>query len=208
MLTTSDEDEVVDFAYKYGEGAVIYSSIPLDFYLGGYKPNFKDIYAPNILQFAASLVTDGYSTIQGTNNNDIVSGTANNDTLEGLDGNDTIFGFYGDDKIEGGSGVDTITGGTGSDVYIYRNESDSPVGAGDIIKGYEENEQFDISALTSTFNIVPSFTGGSTPEVTYNSNTKLLQLDLDSDAAADMEVTLENYSGSFDEGTYENGVVT
>ena len=207
LLTTSDEDEVVDFAYKYGEGAVIYSSIPLDFYLGGYKPNFKDIYAPNILQFAASLVTDGYSTIQGTNNNDIVSGTANNDTLEGLDGNDTIFGFYGDDKIEGGAGADTITGGSGSDVYIYRNESDSPVGAGDIIKGYEENEQFDISALTSTFNIVPSFTGGSTPEVTYNSNTKLLQLDLDSDAAADMEVTLENYSGSFEEGTYQ-GVLT
>ena len=118
MLTTSDEDEVVDFAYKYGEGAVIYSSIPLDFYLGGYKPNFKDIYAPNILQFAASLVTDGYSTIQGTNNNDIVSGTANNDTLEGLDGNDTIFGFYGDDKIEGGAGADTITGGSGSDGNI------------------------------------------------------------------------------------------
>ena len=207
LLTTSDEDEVVDFAYKYGQGAVIYSSIPLDFYLNGYKPNFKDIYAPNILQFAASLVTDGYSTIQGTNNNDIVSGTANNDTLEGLDGNDTIFGFYGDDKIEGGAGVDTITGGSGSDVYIYRSESDSPVGAGDIIKGYEENEQFDISALTSTFNIVPSFTGGSTPEVTYNSNTKLLQLDLDSDAAADMEVTLENYSGSFEEGTYQ-GVLT
>ena len=207
LLTTSDEDEVVDFAYKYGEGAVIYSSIPLDFYLGGYKPNFKDIYAPNILQFAASLVTDGYSTIQGTNNNDIVSGTANNDTLEGLDGNDTIFGFYGDDKIEGGAGADTITGGSGSDVYIYRSQSDSPVGAGDIIKGYEENEQFDISALTPTFNIVPSFTGGSTPEVTYNSNTKLLQLDLDSDAAADMEVTLENYSGSFEEGTYQ-GVLT
>ena len=207
LLTTSDEDEVVDFAYKYGQGAVIYSSIPLDFYLGGYMANFKDIYAPNILQFAASLVTDGYNTIQGTNNNDIVSGTANNDTLEGLDGNDTIFGFYGDDKIEGGAGADTITGGSGSDVYIYRNESDSPVGAGDIIKGYEENEQFDISALTSTFNIVPSFTGGSTPEVVYNSNTKLLQLDLDSDAAADMEVTLENYSGSFEEGTYQ-GVLT
>ena len=196
------------FAYKYGEGAVIYSSIPLDFYLNGYKPNFKDIYAPNVLQFAASLVTDGYNTIQGTNNNDIVAGTANNDTLKGLDGNDTIYGLYGDDKIEGGAGADTITGGSGSDVYIYRSESDSPVGAGDIIKGYEENEQFDISDITSTFNIVPSFTGGSTPEVTYNSSTKLLQLDLDSDASADMEVTLENYSGSFDEGTYENGVLT
>ena len=207
LLTTSDEDEVVDFAYKYGEGAVIYSSIPLDFYLGGYKPNFKDIYAPNILQFAASLVTDGYSTIQGTNNNDIVSGTANNDTLEGLDGNDTIYGLYGDDKLYGGAGSDTLSGGSGSDVYIYRSESDSPVGAGDIIKGYEENEQFDISDLASTFNIVPSFTGSATPEVVYNSNTKLLQLDLDSDAAADMEVTLEDYSGSFEEGTYQ-GVLT
>ena len=207
LLTTSDEDEVVDFAYKYGDGAVIYSSIPLDFYLSGYMANFKNIYAPNILQFAASLVTDGYSTIQGTESSDIVAGTANNDTLKGLGGNDTIFGLYGDDKIEGGSGVDTITGGSGNDVYIYRSESDSPVGAGDIIKGYEENEQFDISALTSTFNIVSSFTGGSTPEVVYNSNTKLLQLDLDSDAAADMEVTLENYSGSFEEGSYQ-GVLT
>ena len=115
--------------------------------------------------------------------------------------------MYGDDKLYGGAGADTLSGGSGSDVYIYRSESDSPVGAGDIIKGYEENEQFDISALTSTFNIVPSFTGGSTPEVTYNSNTKLLQLDLDSDAAADMEVTLENYSGSFEEGSYQ-GVLT
>ena len=208
LLNTSDEDEIVDFAYKYGEGAVIYSSIPLDYYLGGALPNFKNIYAPNVLQFAASLITDGYNTIQGTNSSEIIAGTANNDTLEGKDGNDTIFGLYGDDKIEGGSGADTLWGGSGNDTYIYRSKNDSPAGAGDIIKDYTENEQFDLSDITSTFNIVPSFTGSTgPPEVTFNSNTKLLQMDTDADAVADMEITLENYSGSFTEGTYENGML-
>jgi len=32
-------------------------------------------------------------------------------------------------------------------------------------------------------------------------------MDTDADAVADMEITLENYSGSFTEGTYENGVL-
>ena len=59
------------------------------------------------------------------------------------------------------------------------------------------------------FNIVPSFSsGGNVPEVTFNANTKLLQMDLDNDAVADMEVTLENYNGSFQEGSYENGVLS
>ena len=205
LLTTSDEDEVVDFAYKYGEGAVIYSSIPLDYYLGGAMPNFKDIYAPNILQFAASLVTDGYNTIQGTNNNDIVAGTANNDTLEGLDGSDTLLGLYGDDTLYGGAGADTLKGGSGSDVYIYKSLSDSPAGAGDTIKDYNQtNDKIDISNITTTFNIVPSFTGNtSTHEVVYNANTKLLQMDADGDKAADMEVTLENYTGTFNYGENE-----
>ena len=194
LLTTSDENEIVDFAYRYGEGAVIYSSIPLDFYLGGTMPNFKDIYAPNILQFAASLITDGYNTIEGTDSNEVIAGTANDDTLKGFDGNDTIFGLYGDDKIEGGEGADTITGGSGSDIYIYRSKADSPAGSGDIIKDYQQDEQFDISDITSAFNIVSSFTGSNTPEVTFNSNTKLLQMDLDSDSVADMEVTLENFT--------------
>jgi len=201
LLTTSDEDEVVDFAYRYGQGAVIYSSIPLDYYLGGAMPNFKDIYAPNILQFAASLITDGYNTIQGTNNNDIVAGTANNDTLEGLEGNDTIFGLFGNDKIEGGEGADTLTGGSGRDMFIYRNVNDSPVGGGDTIKDFDgENDIINISNLASNLNIVPSFTGGKS-EGTWNSNTKILQLDIDGDTNADMELTLESYTSAI---TYNN----
>ena len=35
ILTTNDPDHVVTFGYEWGEGAVVYSSIPLDFYLSG-----------------------------------------------------------------------------------------------------------------------------------------------------------------------------
>ena len=206
LLNNSDEDQIVDFAYKYGSGAVIYSSIPLDYYLGGAMPNFKDIYAPNVLQFAASLITDGYNTIQGTNSSEIIAGTANDDTLKGLDGNDTIFGLYGDDKIEGGAGADMLKGGSGSDVYIYKSLSDSPAGSGDTITDFDEtNDRINIRDITTTFNIVPSFTGNtSTHEVVYNANTKLLQMDADGDKVADMEITLENYTGTFDYGTNES----
>ena len=67
-----------------------------------------------------------------------------------------------------------------------------------------DNDKIDISNITTTFNIVPSFTGNtSTHEVVYNANTKLLQMDADGDKAADMEVTLENYTGTFNYGENE-----
>jgi len=208
LTTNAYENEAVDFAYKYGAGAVIYSSIPLDYYLsssGSPANAMKNIYAPNVIQFGASLLHDGYKTLQGTNNNDIVAGTANNDTLEGLDGNDTLFGLFGDDTLYGGAGADRLKGGSGSDVYIYKSLSDSPAGLGDAIVDFDEtNDRIDISNITPTFNIVPSFTGNTNiHEVVYNANTKLLQMDADGDKAADMEITLENYNGNFDFGNNE-----
>src|SRR5207249_212674 len=43
--------------YGFGSGMVIYSSIPLDYYLqgSGSIPAFADIYAPNVIAYAASL---------------------------------------------------------------------------------------------------------------------------------------------------------
>jgi len=207
LLNTSNEDQIVDFAYKYGSGAVIYSSIPLDYYLGGALPNFKNIYAPNVLQFAASLITDGYTTIQGTNSSEIIAGTANNDTLKGLGGDDTIFGLYGDDKIEGGSGADTLTGGSGNDVYIYRNISDSTVGNGDTIKDFDgAKDIINISNIANALNIVPSFTGNAN-EGTWNSNTKHLQLDIDGDTNADMELTLALYNSAITNENFDGSTI-
>jgi len=48
--------QIVDFYYPFGAGTVYYSTIPLDFYLGGVGNNppgdaFRNIYAPNEAAF-------------------------------------------------------------------------------------------------------------------------------------------------------------
>lgn len=53
-------NRTVTFAYAYGDGAVIYSTIPLDQFLSGFGPNppranFAGIYAPNVIHYAALL---------------------------------------------------------------------------------------------------------------------------------------------------------
>ncbi len=53
ILSTSDPDQIVTFSYGHGAGCVVYSSIPLDFYLGGDNP-FDAIYAPNVVAYGAA----------------------------------------------------------------------------------------------------------------------------------------------------------
>lgn len=53
-------DEIVDFYYAFGAGWVYYSTMPLDYYLGGSggnppQDNYTDIYAVNEAAFQASL---------------------------------------------------------------------------------------------------------------------------------------------------------
>ena len=53
-------NEIVDFYYQHGNGWVYYSTIPLDYYIGGSGPNpprdnFVNIYAVNEAKFQASL---------------------------------------------------------------------------------------------------------------------------------------------------------
>lgn len=50
----SDADKVAAFSYGHGSGFVYYSTIPLDFYLGGGN-NFADPYAPNVLEYVDGL---------------------------------------------------------------------------------------------------------------------------------------------------------
>lgn len=58
ILSRSNPDEIVTFSYCYGSGGVVYSSIPLDYYLAGFGPalvraNFAEIYAPNVVAYGA-----------------------------------------------------------------------------------------------------------------------------------------------------------
>lgn len=57
ILSATTPSHVVTFCYPVGRGAVIYSSIPLDFYLQGQGPqplqsNLANIYSPNVVRYA------------------------------------------------------------------------------------------------------------------------------------------------------------
>jgi hypothetical protein len=57
ILSSTTKDRIVTFCYPVGKGAVIYSTIPLDFYLQGEGPNppgnnLAGIYAPNVVKYA------------------------------------------------------------------------------------------------------------------------------------------------------------
>ncbi len=54
LFSRSNPDEIVDFSYPHVDGAVFYSSIPLDFYLGGGGP-FDVIYARNAVAYSVFL---------------------------------------------------------------------------------------------------------------------------------------------------------
>jgi hypothetical protein len=56
ILSGTTNDHIVTFCYPQGRGAVIYSTIPLDFYLQGFSgvPDFAAIYAPNVVSYALS----------------------------------------------------------------------------------------------------------------------------------------------------------
>ena len=52
ILSKPDPNQWVTYSYPFGEGTVIYSSIPLDYYLDGTgSAAFRDIYAPNIVAY-------------------------------------------------------------------------------------------------------------------------------------------------------------
>ncbi|WP_428266854.1 hypothetical protein [Haliangium sp.] len=56
IMSRTNQSEIVSMCYGYGQGAVYYSTIPLDFYLAGAGPNpprdnFAQVYAPNVVAY-------------------------------------------------------------------------------------------------------------------------------------------------------------
>jgi hypothetical protein len=57
VLTRTNPDEPVTFSYRLDSGAVVYSTIPLGYYLVGASPfAFRDVYAPNVVQYGVDLI--------------------------------------------------------------------------------------------------------------------------------------------------------
>jgi hypothetical protein len=68
LLSRSDPGQWVTFSYPYGEGYVVYSSIPLDYYLEGWRDiqGFSVVYAPNVVAYAAQLYCCGADANNGS----------------------------------------------------------------------------------------------------------------------------------------------
>jgi VCBS repeat-containing protein len=69
ILTTTTATEIVTFSYRFGAGDVVYSSIPLDFYLGGSGTAITDgmkSYATNLLDYAATTLREEPLTDENT----------------------------------------------------------------------------------------------------------------------------------------------
>lgn len=71
VLSTGDPSQIVDFYFGLGSGWVYYSTIPLDFYLGGGGNNppanaFRNVYAVNEASFQAELAGSGAVPEPGT----------------------------------------------------------------------------------------------------------------------------------------------
>lgn len=56
-----------------------------------------------------------FSTMTGTDSDDVLVGTPQRDIIRGKGGDDSIFGLSGNDLICGGRGEDEIVGGDGMD---------------------------------------------------------------------------------------------
>jgi Ca2+-binding RTX toxin-like protein len=184
--TKADSNSVIDFIYKYGAGAVYYSTIPMDYYIT--SSTSAQAYAKNAVHFATSLIFDGYSTIKGTASGNTIWGTGGDDVIQGLAGNDTIYGLAGDDTLEGGAGADSLYGGAGSDTFKYSGISDSVSSSKDIIYNFDSvNDSIDISSITS----------GATVRLTGTD----FEIDVDQDGNYDMMISLNGFTGVADDVT-------
>jgi len=126
LLSAGDPEHIVAFLYSYGEGHIFYSSVPLDFYLGGAgSPSLNDafvnIYAPNVAAYAGSF--SGALTgaeIVGTPGSDILVGGGGGDLLVGHGGQDLILAGAGNDRIlVSDTNFVKVDGGSGNDVLSF-----------------------------------------------------------------------------------------
>ena len=176
LATTSNTGHFTDAVWAHGDGAVYYSTTPLDAYIGsGFAENDAwDAYALNSLHYATSMIFDGYSVLNGTS------------------ADDQMYGTTGDDTFAPGTGSDEIWTGNGSDVIKYTalNQSDL-TGDNDVILDYTiGSDSIDISAITGGASISRTLT-----------NSTLFKIDYNNDGTYDMQWDLDDYTGTADQVT-------
>jgi Ca2+-binding RTX toxin-like protein len=137
----------------------------------------------------------------GDAGNDSITGTNFYDLLRGGTGNDTIIANGGNDIISGNNGVDSISGGAGNDIFEFFAIADSTTASADTITDFNAVSADILSfrnLLSGTFSFVGAhtnaFAGGSNSSARFNDTTKVLQIDVNGDSTADMEIILTGVS--------------
>lgn len=142
--------------------------------------------------------------------NSIVGG-AGQDAIRGGNGIDTIDGGTERDKIAGWGGADVLTGGGGNDQFRYLFASDSGIGAAaDRITDFTIGTDVidfrlldsdvvtaDIQMYAFSFIGTAAFAVGGGAQVRHTDSGAdlLVQMDLDGNGAADMEIVLQGLAG-------------
>lgn len=146
----------------------------------------------------------GNDTISGTGGHDLLSGFAGADLLDGGIGQDQLNGGAGNDTLIGGAGRDELTGGAGADVFRFLALSDSAVGGNrDRIIDFRRSESdiIDVSAIDANTRVAGdqafSFIGTAAfgrvaGQMRFSAG--LLQLDVNGDGRADMDVVVQGLS--------------
>ena len=145
-------------------------------------PSYADLgVSKTVLAQLTKLGSLPSSTRIGLDGDDVLTGTAERDLLIGLAGNDQFIGA---------GGPDLLIGGPGANRFVYTAISDSPVGAGDRLLGFNRaSDQIDLTALPQPITYIGKHTfSGQAGELRFARGT--LHLDSDGDRQADLEILL------------------
>ncbi len=184
---------------------------------------------PSVILFATAMTLQITSTValtvNGTTGIDIIKGPLTAAmTVSGGDGADqirtgnladTIDGGAGNDKIMGLGGADILTGGAGSDQFRYLFATDSGLGsaADQILDFINGSDKLDFRVLDAdpntagrqalTFIGSAAFATDGSAQVRYvdaGADTRV-EVDLNGDGAADMQILLVGHAGQTLSGT-------
>lgn len=135
---------------------------------------------------------------QGNDIDNRITGAGNDDTLLGHGGLDILYGGAGNDVLIGGTGPDAMYGQSGADRFVFAPGDGNPDpyyldGIGDFSQA--EGDKIDLSQLGPlTFVGNADFTGGAQVRYDhYDGTGTLIEIDLNGDRVADMNIGLASY---------------
>ncbi len=138
-------------------------------------------------------------TLTGTAN---INATGNDlgDRLTGNTGDNIISGGGGSDILAGGLGADTLRGGSGNDHFVFTGTADSALGSRDTIADFASGDSIDFSGVfdgTLTYLHTGAFTGkAGEVQIAAEGSGVVVNVDIDGDQAADMQIYLQNITTS------------